>query len=662
MEIAVVVLSMVCGILFVLNIGLIIAGKHNRKKNINRTWTDLEQEYNKDTILDNAKEEIIKANAANEAKSEFLANMSHEIRTPINAVLGMNELIIRETKDKQILSYARSIEQSSKALLTLVNEILDFSKIESGKMAIVPIQYRFDNLVCDLLNLSYERALSKGLEYNIDINPNIPLRMYGDIVRIRECILNIIINAIKYTREGSITLKIDYEKIDSENVDLYIIVTDTGVGIKKEEMDKLTSPFERIDEQTNSTIEGTGLGMNITSVLLEMMGSKLEVESVYGSGSTFAFTLRQTIIGWIPCGNVVDQYKKSLTKINKYRESFRAPTARILVVDDVEVNASVVVGLLSDTEITVDTAFSGADAIRLLMKRKYDLIFLDHRMPKMDGEEVLSRLRNADASPNQYVPVIVLTANAIAGVRDFYLDKGFTDYLSKPVFGDELEKLLITYLPESKIILSKREESYENEENSFLEGLDLFSQIEYIDFAMALKNCVTTKILVKSILTIETTIGDNIEKLENYIKEENYLDYGIVVHGIKSSTRLIGAMDISNQAYLLENMCNNERYDNIRMEHDGLMVLLNKLKTDLGCVVSCINKDNRNKEVISYQQLSEAYNTMKEYISIGDFRNVDEILKNLMDYEIPEDEIDKFNKIRELVLKVDAKKLLDILT
>lgn len=608
------------------------------------------------------KSESIKSKAESEAKSKLIANMSHEIRTPINAIIGMNELILRETNDKQLISYAKSIEYSSKALLDLVDEILDFSKIETREMPVNIIQYRFDNLVSDLLFMTYEKAILKGLDYRIEIDPDIPLRMYGDVVKIKDCIFNMLSNAIKYTKEGYISLRINYKKIDSDFVDLYVVVSDSGIGIKKDDIDRLTVPFVRFDEKINTSIEGTGLGITITSTFLSMMGSKLEIESIYGMGSTFAFTLRQKIAAFMPIGDVVADCKKSLSKLNKYRESFTAETASILVVDDVEVNAKVLVGLLAETKIKVDTAFDGNKALELINRKKYDLIFLDHRMPNMDGEEVLKEIRKEENNPNFKTPVIVLTANVFAGVREVYIEKGFSDYLSKPVFLEELERILITYLPEDKIVISTKDtffDKYDQDINSA--ALMAFSEIPYIDYSRALKNCMTKKTLINSIITVESTIPNNLEKLKTYYSNEDYDNYEIVAHGLKSATKLIGALDISNQAAHIEHLCQRREYDEIAMEHDALIVLMEKLSFDLKVVVDILNQNDGNKGLISAKQLEEAYTAIKEYAAIGDFRNVDEILKYLLEYEIPDSELEKFEKLKDLVLNVDAKGILEIL-
>ncbi len=389
------------------------------------------------------------ADTANKAKSAFLANMSHEIRTPINAILGMDEMILRESAEKETLGYAADIQSAGKTLLSLINDILDFSKVEEGKMEILPTQYDLSSVINDLVNMILSRAEDKGLRFDVQADESTPHLLYGDEIRIRQCVLNILTNAVKYTEKGSVTLNIGYEKIDDGKILLRFRISDTGIGMKQEDMDKLFAPFARIEEMRNRTIEGTGLGMSITQQLLDLMGSKLEVESVYGEGSTFSFAVEQPVIKWEGVGHLTCRIDQSAESRKTYHELFHAPDARILIVDDTPVNLSVVKGLLKRTRMTVDTAESGPEAIKKAAEQKYDMIFIDHMMPGMDGIETLGELKKLpDADRTTYV---ALTANAVSGARERYLAAGFSDYLSKPVDGRKLEKMLMAYLPKEKV-------------------------------------------------------------------------------------------------------------------------------------------------------------------------------------------------------------------
>jgi signal transduction histidine kinase/ActR/RegA family two-component response regulator len=387
--------------------------------------------------------------AANQSKSDFLATMSHEIRTPINAILGMNTMIMREAKQEEIKKYSKDIHNASKTLLTLINDILDFSKIESGRLELVQGVYCLGDVVEDLLNMVKPKAEDKNLTLKVEINPNIPNRLYGDDVRIEQAILNILNNAVKYTEKGSVTLWMDYDSFASGDILLKVRVSDTGIGIKEEDVAKLFSPYQRIDEQRNKKVEGTGLGMTITKNLLEKMGSTLEVSSVYGEGSTFSFAIIQPVRG----EETLREYQEKGGKNQSdgiEREHFHAPDARILVVDDMKVNLMVVSGLLKRLELKIDTALSGKIAVQLAKEKAYDMILLDSMMPGMNGEETMRMIRR-ECPLNAKTPMVVLTAHAVKGAREGYLQMGYTDYLSKPIEAGAVEAMIQKYLPQEKI-------------------------------------------------------------------------------------------------------------------------------------------------------------------------------------------------------------------
>jgi len=390
--------------------------------------------------------------AADRAKSEFLANMSHEIRTPINAVLGMNELILRESTEKPVLNYARDIESAGNSLLSIINDILDFSKIESGKMELVQTEYSIQSFVNDCYNMISMRAKAKNLSIIIQNNEKLPSKLYGDEIRVRQVLLNLLTNAVKYTKEGSVTLDIDYKLFDSNDILLKFAVTDTGVGIPHESISNLFISFSRIDEKKNRTIEGTGLGLKITKELVELMGGSISVDSIYGKGSTFTVEIPQKIVSNIPVGDLSKNFGQIEKGVSKYKQSFIAPDAKVLVVDDVLMNVKVFKGLLKNVQIKIDTALSGAECLSMIQNTRYDIIFMDHMMPEMDGIETLHRIKQFKNCLNAETPVVVLTANAIVGVEDEYLKEGFNDYLSKPVKTKELEEMVKKYLPENLIV------------------------------------------------------------------------------------------------------------------------------------------------------------------------------------------------------------------
>ncbi len=401
------------------------------------------------------------ADDANKAKSSFLANMSHEIRTPINAVLGMDEMILRESGEPQILSYASDIQKAGHTLLSLINDILDFSKIEEGRMEILPTQYELSSLVIDLYNMIHERAEKKGLKLLVSVDSEMPHLLYGDEIRIKQIALNLLTNAVKYTESGEVKLEVSFEKSAESEILLKVKIADTGIGMKEEDMDKLFSPFTRIEEKRNRSVEGTGLGMSIVKQLLSLMDSHLDVTSVYGEGSEFSFEIKQKVIKWDPIGDVMVRPGESNVERKAYHELFHAPAANLLVVDDTEMNLTVIQNLLKKTQIKIDTALSGKEALNAAKNKHYDIVFIDHMMPDMDGVETLHAMRelpdNGEAKGQDTV-YIALTANAVSGAREMYLEAGFADYISKPVNGKRLEKMIRNYLPSEKVLAAVDDE------------------------------------------------------------------------------------------------------------------------------------------------------------------------------------------------------------
>lgn len=386
------------------------------------------------------------AELANEAKSGFLANMSHEIRTPINSIMGMNEMILRESDNKEITEYAKTIKNSSNFLLGIINDILDFSKIEAGKMDIVATEYETESVLTSLISVLEERAAVKSLNVKLNIDNNIPSVLLGDSVRVHQIIINLISNACKYTKEGSISLSISYLNV-SGNDGLKVIVEDTGIGMKAEELDKLFEKFSRMDEKKNASIEGTGLGMSIVKYLITAMDGTIDVASEYGKGTKITVFIPQKVVDSTP---IKLKAKKNTTEKKSYLPMLTAPNANILSVDDVPVNLTVFKALLKKTKINIDVADSGYKCLEMCDTKKYDIIYMDHMMPDMDGIETFKELRKSGGL-NSDTPVVIFTANAISGSEEKYMSYGFSAYLSKPVIYDELESTLLKLLPDNKI-------------------------------------------------------------------------------------------------------------------------------------------------------------------------------------------------------------------
>ncbi|MBR1862146.1 MAG: response regulator [Lachnospiraceae bacterium] len=651
------------------------------------------------TYIDKMKEEqqlredLRVAKAASEAKSNFLSNVSHEIRTPINAVLGLDEMILRESSEKAIKKYAVDIKNSGKTLLALINDLLDFSKIEAGKMEILPVEYELSSVVNDLINMVSAKAADKGLELKIDVAKDIPHVLYGDEIRVKQCILNILNNAVKYTPKGSVTMRLVSRYVSEDEIALKVNVIDTGIGIKEEDLSKLYSPFERIEESRNRTIEGTGLGMSIVKQLLDMMGSQLVVKSVYGEGSDFSFEIVQKVINKEPIGDFNETYEKSLESMSEYSVSFVAPEGHILVVDDTPMNLTVIKGLLKETLLRVDTATSGAQCLELVKKNNYDIIFMDQRMPEMDGTETLQHIKEMPAEENLSYgkPVICLTANVVSGARENFIKAGFTDYLGKPIDADKLEKMLAKYLPDSKLLSPESEEGraaiLENEKsatgvNEGTKGeafadkemasgkepseFEVFMRgAEGLDYDAGIANCMKEDILKEAVHDFYVSLKENPDLIENLWKSGDIRNYTIKVHALKSSSRLIGASELSAKAAFLESCGDKEDTEKIDELTPGLLDMYRGYKEILsplyGEPADTEGGDNDDRELIDEDTLSQGYGALKEAVSAFDYDTADEIVGMLKNYRFPDAEKEKFERVCDLVTSLDRDEILQIL-
>lgn len=516
------------------------------------------------------------AQLASAAKGKFLANMSHEIRTPINAVLGMNAMILRESTEAPIREYAMDIQNAGQNLLSLINDILDLSKAESGKLEILPEEYDFGNLIHDVMNMVSTKAADKGLSIQLSIDEAIPAILWGDDVRIRQILVNLMNNAVKYTEQGSVTLTVSGSTEDG-TASLDFQVKDTGIGIKQEDIAKLFAEFERIEEDRNRNIEGTGLGMSITTQLLELMESKLQVESIYGKGSVFSFTLRQRIIDDSPVGNLEKRIARQAAEYS-YQAAFTAPEALILVVDDNALNRRVFRNLLKETKVTVEEAGGGFECLELTGQKHYDMIFLDHMMPDLDGIETLHRMKAAAESPCHETPIVALTANALAGAKEQYISEGFSSFLSKPILPDKLEQMLMENLPPEKVLPgSPRQASATDTDTSAFAALP---DIDGIDWDYALRYTNDKHMLLAAAKDFYQTMGSEAAqlaqmetKLETLIRQQhtdsfsqdNYTEalrqYEVKVHSMKSTANMVGAVSLSGIAKLLEYAARDGRAD-----------------------------------------------------------------------------------------------------
>ena len=634
--------------LLVISILMILMARYEKK---NR----LAQEYNR---------KAENAAAASEAKSAFLSNMSHEIRTPINAVLGMNEMILRESREPNVIEYSENIRTAGNTLLGIINDILDFSKIEAGKMEIIPVDYDLSSMFNDLVNMIHTRADAKGLDILLDFDQETPKLLFGDEVRVKQVITNILTNAVKYTEKGSVTFSVGFERIleAPDSVLLCVAVRDTGIGIKPEDMEKLFSKFERIEEKRNRNVEGTGLGMAITMNLLDKMGSSLQVESTYGAGSTFSFKLRQRVVKWEPLGDYKTSYQALLKGHKKYREKFTAPEALVLMVDDNPMNLTVFKSLIKKTQVQVDTANDGDEGLLLAREKKYDIIFLDHMMPRKDGIETLHELKAQAGGPNLSTPVISLTANAISGAREQYMEAGFNDYLTKPIDAGKLEDMLMTYLPAEKLREAGAEDAAAQENLEIPERLAPLKGAKWLNLELGIKNSGSLEAYLPLLKIFYESVDEMAAAIEGFYAERDLKDYTIKVHALKSSARIIGAKDFGEEAQLLENAGKAGNMDYIRAHHEAFLDTYRSFQIQLaevfakGQSVAEDDKPEADKELMEsvYEELRAAAEEM-------DSDRLDDIFAEMEEYRIPETEAKLYQKLKQAADHFDYETILSSL-
>lgn len=545
-----------------------------------------------------AKNEAIRAN---EAKSLFLSNMSHEIRTPINAVLGMNEMILRECTDEQLLSYAANIQSSGKTLLFLINDILDMSKIESGKMEIVEVEYSLANLMMDLWNVIFLRAQEKGLTLKFSLDETTPQTLYGDDVRIKQIVTNLLTNAVKYTPQGGMEMCVAYEKTGEEQLNLIISVKDTGMGIKEEDMGKLFENFQRLDEEKNRNIEGTGLGMNITMSLLKLMDGDMKVESEYQKGSVFTVTIPQKIISQEPAGRFEEIRSSREQGHKKKQQGFEAPDARVLVVDDNDMNRIVFQSLLKRTKMNIATADSGKRCLELVKKEHFHIIFMDHMMPEMDGIETFHEMQKIPDSPNADTPVIVLTANALSGAREAYLQEGFADFLTKPIDGDLLEQTIAKYLPKA-LIQQKKNTTPEAESDSLWPECE-----ELLTYGISIENGIShakgDREMYLELIGMFIRERDKQKTMQQFLSAQNMKDYAIWVHGLKGNARTLGADRLADIAYEHEMQSKADNISYVREHWEELLTVWDKTLDGFEMIYGRYGEEKDKYEAVSGNEM-----------------------------------------------------------
>jgi len=710
-------------------------------------------------LMDKLERETQKAIAANEAKSNFMSNMSHEIRTPMNAIVGMTEIMLRHDQNDFNSEYLNNIKNSGNALLAVVNDILDFSKIESGKLEIIPEEYEIMSVLNDLSMIFLNRIGDKPLELIYDIDPNLPVRLYGDSGRIRQVLLNIVNNGIKYSEEGHVRLCIDAETISNNEIRLCCAVEDTGIGIREEDLPKLFTTFAQVDTKKNRGKEGTGLGLSIAKQLVETMGGKFTVESEYGKGSIFRFSMIQKVIDATPAARVKrtediyvsgkmayegsrqileklcsyysnihfvdpesvlkqkldrldyvfvdrDSYcritdsNEEMSALERYNPeiitihnpmmdqcdheattlmnkplytlnfclainhevlsfkqnqerlmSFTAPDASVLIVDDNEMNRKVAAGLLEPINMNIDMAMDGKQAVEKIQNNHYDLIFMDHMMPIMDGIEATAIIRGLEGEYYQNLPIIALSANALAEAKLQFTNVGMNDFLAKPIKTKDLFHIVKKYLPVELIIESEQyleESAVESEDLPVIEGLDVAAGVE---------NSGGLKLFLSLLGDFYKLIDRKATKIEKCLDDGMIRDYTIEVHALKNTARMIGALELSDKFYELEMAGNANDIDILTQQTAPTLELYRSYKPILECYAA---EDIIQKEEISREELIETICKLKDAMDCFDLDGADEAMKKLDNSKIPEAQRAKIQDLSALVADVSMEDVIHL--
>ncbi len=617
-------------------------------------------------LVEQLEKEKLRADSANAAKTNFLANMSHEIRTPITAVLGMNELIMRESREPEIKQYAKNVEGAAKSLLSIINDILDISKIEAGKLTVLTVEYYVSSVLQDVINMITFKANVKDLEFKVFVDERIPAKLLGDDVRLRQILVNLLNNAVKYTQKGSVTLEVTKLPCEEEQeAKIRFVVKDTGIGIKEEDMQKLCAPFERIEEKRNRNIEGTGLGMSITKQLLELLHSKLEVHSVYGEGSEFAFEICQEIIDNTPIGPM----GTTVVEVDSdYQLRFEAPQACILVVDDNELNRRVFAGLLKATKIQIEEADGVFECLKMVQSKKYDIIFLDHMMPEMDGVETLHRMKELEDFPSKNAPVVILTANAIVGAKEKYLNDGFDAFLAKPIDYRKLENMVVELLDESLIQRVSATENIRVESNrdaalgSSGEQADQWAElpmIEGLDWKFARQHFKDTESMLETVQffadALEFEAAALSELFADIATEEGRKAYCTKVHSMKNSAATIGIIPLAGMAKVLEDAARNGEKEVLKSVTPVFLSTWRSYLEKLMVVVKDDGQETAKRKAVEHEA---EINGLLERICIAaedmDIDALDELWRKLDEYEYDVQQYEFIERIHKAIVEFDV--------
>lgn len=609
--------------------------------------TDLSERMKTVQKLEEAKRE---AENANQAKSTFLANMSHEIRTPMNAIIGFSELVLKMDISDEVRAHVEDIKWSSRNLLAIINDILDISKIESGKMELVPGKYYMSVLLKDVSLIITAQAMAKGLSFQMKVDNTIPNRLYGDKVRIRGILINILNNAVKYTKEGSVTFEVSVIEKNAEKVKLEFKVSDTGVGIRPEDQKSLFKSFEQLDRKVHYGVEGSGLGLAISNGYVTLMGGEIKVSSIYGKGSVFTVILEQEIVDPAPMDE--DYSHEEEQKNGSTLGTMQISGVQVLVVDDNMVNLRVADGILNSYGLLVDTASSGKEAIELCRKKKYHLIFMDQMMPEMDGVETMKQIR----AENQYYAaggeskIIVLTADAISGARKQLMEKGFDEYLGKPMNLKQIERLLVRFLPPEKIEIQITDKKKDDSQKAKTEDINYIKGVlSGVEIEKGISNCGEDVSDYLKVLKIAYDYGEKqLEELERMQKQQDYENYTIKIHSMKSTTMNMGAVELSNMAKAQEMAGREGNYSYIDEHMKPFLaeyrILLGKIEEVLRHY-DMIEEASQEMECLEKEMVLRILQSIYQSVDNFDFSKVFEILEEVKKYKIPKEYQKVFEQI-----------------
>lgn len=601
---------------------------------------------------------VLQTEDANRAKTNFVSNMSHEIRTPMNSIVGITEILLRSRHSPKEQEYLLNIQSSGRVLLTIINDVLDCSKMEAGKMQLFDEPYDTCSLFHDLRISMENRIGHSGLELIYDIDQDIPCKLKGDMGRIRQVIINLVNNAIKYTEKGSVRFSVHVRQKNTDKVMLYYEVADTGIGIRKEDQKILFDAFQRVEMDRNRYVEGTGLGLTISQNLVNMMGGVIEVESEYGKGSRFFFTIEQTIIDPTPVSAVNYNGQKDNVTEKEAECLFIAPEAHILLVDDNELNLVVAKELLKPLRMQIDTAENGLQAVKMVRGSQYDLVLMDHMMPVMDGIEAAKAIRALPEDKYQKLPIIALTANAMVDARKEFLNAGMNGFVAKPIDFARICNQLKLWLPKDLVRDVPKEEAKKLLADD-LSDREIQPEDPQMGFSFeeGVKHCGSKAALMKTIRIFYRTIDSKADKIEQCLKEGLISDYVVEVHALKSSALLIGAVPLSEAAKELEDYGKQGKTEVLEEKTPDVLTLYRDLKNILRPYAE---KEEDAKKEFSDGEWITALQQIHQCIEQFDLDGVDQIMEQLEEYQVPECIRESMDQLRVYVADVSMEEIMEL--